>query len=386
MVGSIFSSWWPMPVKRAHAPSSSSDASKPKRGRDLRTSAPPRRGPADEEPLDRLVDRAPLVLVGLVAPKEVEAAPAAFDRVADAPGDEDDTGRELAGLRVDPGVVVVDGALVLEVDPGGDPAPVDREEREVDRPVGAGELEEAVQEAAARVAARGRREEAVGTPAALVEVDEGVEVGKRIVGPVEADLARAEAELGFPLPQSYRSFAKECGADAVKFQAVTADKITYLAISHSHWDHVGNANAYAGSTWLARKAEYDMMFGPGANAAASRNYAALAHSKIQYIDGDHDVFGDGSVVILSAPGHTPGHQVLLVNLARTGWLVLSGDLAHFKDNWDNDRVPTMNTSADQTRASRTRVQKVLDDRKAQLWINHDLPSFNSRKLSPQFYD
>ena len=105
--------------------------------------------------------------------------------------------------------------------------------------------------------------------------------------------------------------------------------ITYLAISHSHWDHVGNANDYAGSTWLARKAEYDVMFGPDANATARKGYDALAKARIQYIDGDYDVFGDGKVVLMSTPGHTPGHQSLYVKLARTGGVVVSGDLYHY---------------------------------------------------------
>ncbi len=98
------------------------------------------------------------------------------------------------------------------------------------------------------------------------------------------------------------------------------------------------------------------------------------------------MFGDGSVTILSTPGHTPGHQSLLVHLSKTGWVVLTGDLAHFKDNWDNDRVPSMNTSADETHASHAKVAKVLADKKAQLWINHDLATFDSQKHSPQSYD
>jgi glyoxylase-like metal-dependent hydrolase (beta-lactamase superfamily II) len=100
------------------------------------------------------------------------------------------------------------------------------------------------------------------------------------------------------------------------------------------------------------------------------------------LSGDFDVFGDGSATLLS----TPGHQSQLVRLPKTGWVALTGDLAHFKDNWDNDRVPSMNTSADETHASRAKIVKVLADKKAQLWINHDLPTFNSQKHSPQFYD
>src|SRR6202034_4360965 len=83
---------------------------------------------------------------------------------------------------------------------------------------------------------------------------------------------------------------------------VAAPMITYLAISHSHWDHVGNANDYAGSIWLPRKAEYDFMFGPSAVAQSLPNYSALAHANIKFIEGDYDVFGDGSVVLMYTPG------------------------------------------------------------------------------------
>lgn len=158
------------------------------------------------------------------------------------------------------------------------------------------------------------------------------------------------------------------------------DDIAYVAVSHTHGDHVGNVDMFPKSTLLIQQAELDFAFAAGKNPPFKKDRPTKA------LSGDLDVFGDGSVTILSAPGHTPGHQVLLVRLAKTGWLVLSGDLAHFQDNWDNDRVPSMNTSAEQTRASRARVLKVLDERKGQFWINHDLPSFKTRKLSPQFYD
>jgi N-acyl homoserine lactone hydrolase len=98
------------------------------------------------------------------------------------------------------------------------------------------------------------------------------------------------------------------------------------------------------------------------------------------------VFGDGSATIISTPGHTPGHQSLLVHLPKTGWLVLSGDAVHFKDNWDNKRVASMNTSADQTQASFKKIEQLMADKKAQLWINHDKPQSQAQKRSPQFYD
>ena len=104
------------------------------------------------------------------------------------------------------------------------------------------------------------------------------------------------------------------------------------------------------------------------------------------LTGDFDVFGDGGATLLSTPGHTPGHQSFLVHLDKTGWLLLTGDAAHFKDNWDNDRVPSMNTSAEQTRISHARLAGIVAEKKAALWINHDLPTFDSLKHSPDFYE
>ena len=161
---------------------------------------------------------------------------------------------------------------------------------------------------------------------------------------------------------------------------VKPDDITMIAVSHTHPDHVGNVDMFPASTLLIQKAEVDWAFAEGKQAPFKRK------RPMQQLNGDHDVFGDGSAVILSTPGHTPGHQSLLVHLAKTGYVVLTGDLAHFKDNWDHDRVPSMNTSADQTHASHAKVAKVLADKKAKLWINHDKPTFDALKKSPQYYE
>src|SRR6185437_6690414 len=166
---------------------------------------------------------------------------------------------------------------------------------------------------------------------------------------------------------------------------VTAPMITYLAISHSHWDHVGNANDYAGSTWLARKAEYDVMFGPNANPTARKGYAALADAKIQYIDGDYDVFGDGSVVLLSTPGHTPGHQLLYVKLAHTGGVVISGDLYHYTAERTLNRVPPREQTLG-TAASRKKVEDFLARTHSQLWIGHAIDWYQNAVKAPGWYD
>src|SRR5690348_7456267 len=110
----------------------------------------------------------------------------------------------------------------------------------------------------------------------------------------------------------------------------TPRDITYLSFSHFHWDHVGNANAFAGSTWLVRQKEHDIMFTePVSTRTIPANYSALKNSKTVIIkDDEYDVFGDGSVIMKSAPGHSPEHQVLFLKLARSGPVVLSGELWH----------------------------------------------------------
>ncbi|HSI00366.1 MAG TPA: N-acyl homoserine lactonase family protein [Reyranella sp.] len=169
-------------------------------------------------------------------------------------------------------------------------------------------------------------------------------------------------------------------ADQLAEIGVKPADVTYVAVSHSHGDHVGNVDLFPASTLLIQKAELDFAFAAGKPPPFKKDRPT------KELAGDFDVFGDGSVVVLSTPGHTPGHQALQVRLPKTGYVVLTGDLAHFKDNWDNDRVPSMNTSAEQTHASRAKILKVLADRKAELWINHDKPTSLSQKHSPQFYD
>src|SRR6202034_579091 len=154
----------------------------------------------------------------------------------------------------------------------------------------------------------------------------------------------------------------------------TPADITYLAMSHYHGDHVANANAFAGSTWLVRKVERDRMFSsepiPRSDPA---NYSALKNSKTVIIDqGEYDLFGDGTVIIKSAPGHTPGHQVLFLKLAKTGPIVLSGDLYHYPEERTLNRLPVAEFNKEQTAASRAELEVFLKKTGAQLWIQHDI--------------
>lgn len=162
--------------------------------------------------------------------------------------------------------------------------------------------------------------------------------------------------------------------------------ITYLAVSHNHADHTANANDYAASTWLVQRAEHDVMFGDQARKQANfANYSALEHSKTVLLDGDHDVFGDGTVMLISTPGHTPGHQSLLIKLKKTGPVVLTGDLYHFAAERTLKKVPNMDNK-EQTTASRAKLDQLLTQTGAQLWIQHDIVANAKLKKSPQFYE
>ena len=169
--------------------------------------------------------------------------------------------------------------------------------------------------------------------------------------------------------------------------------INYLALSHYHYDHSANANQFAGATWLVQRPERAAMFPekPPANPIdpnVSDKFSALAKSKTVLLDGDHDVFGDGSVVIVSTPGHTPGHQSLFVRLAKTGPLVLSGDLYHYPaERTLKDFLPFGGRGADaQEAASKAKVESLLIEKGATMWIQHDILQFAGLKKSPAYYD
>ncbi len=162
--------------------------------------------------------------------------------------------------------------------------------------------------------------------------------------------------------------------------------ITYLAISHGHADHIANANEYAGATLLIQKAEWDSLFSDEAQKQPLfAQYNALRTSKVMKLEGDHDVFGDGTVVLKSTPGHTPGHQSLFLRLAKTGPLVLTGDLYHYAAERTLKKIP-MADNQQQTAASRAAIDDLLNKTGAQLWIQHDILANATLKKSPQFYD
>ena len=168
--------------------------------------------------------------------------------------------------------------------------------------------------------------------------------------------------------------------------------ITYVALSHTHGDHIGNVSLFPDSTVLMQRAEYTWINSPdGANDNVNQ-LKALARKllgtpkKLQLVDGDTDVFGDGSVTLISTPGHTPGSQSLLVHLKNAGFIILSGDVVHLEANFEKNIVPSLNTDKAASIASMDKVRKMIATYQAKLFINHDKAQTDTLKLLPAFYD
>jgi len=164
--------------------------------------------------------------------------------------------------------------------------------------------------------------------------------------------------------------------------------ITYFALSHYHSDHTGNANAFAGSTWITQKAERDFMFGDKPEGIIQpATYSALKVAKTRVLDNEElDVFGDGTVRLIPTPGHTPGHQVLLVRLPKRGPVLLAGDLYHYPEERTKGTTPTFEFNAEQSKVSRAKVEALLKQTNAELWIEHDMATHAKLPKSPAYVE
>ena len=165
---------------------------------------------------------------------------------------------------------------------------------------------------------------------------------------------------------------------------VKPEQIKFVGISHYHADHTGQLNSFPQTTLLIGKGDWDVLTNP--KPPANINTAPFAHwisggGKVEPVPLDKDVFGDRTVVMLHTPGHTPGHHSIMVRLRDKGWVVITGDLAHFHENFEADGVPPFNTGRAETLASLARVKKIVANLKATLIIQHDgrdvnkLPAF-----------
>jgi N-acyl homoserine lactone hydrolase len=188
--------------------------------------------------------------------------------------------------------------------------------------------------------------------------------------------ALPQGQLVPPLRQTW--YRKQALVGALAAIGIAPADVRYVAISHIHPDHVGNLDAFPNATVVMQRSEWE-----AAMALPQKPFSA--EHKTELIEGDKDLFGDGSLTILSTPGHTIGHQSLLVHLRKTGYVVLTGDAVHFQSNWDHRRVPGFNADMEKTLASMDKLARVVDEKHAQLWINHDKPSSDTRLHAPAFY-
>ncbi|HEY7638119.1 MAG TPA: N-acyl homoserine lactonase family protein [Steroidobacteraceae bacterium] len=165
---------------------------------------------------------------------------------------------------------------------------------------------------------------------------------------------------------------------------IKPEQIEYVGISHYHGDHTGQAASFPQATLLIGQGDWDVLKGPtpsGTTNAAPLQHWLSGEGKAEQVAKDKDVFGDGTVVMLDMPGHTPGHHSLLVKLKDKGNVLLTGDQAHFRENYESNGVPTFNFNRADTLASFDRFKQLAKNLNATVVIQHDprdidkLPAF-----------
>jgi N-acyl homoserine lactone hydrolase len=173
---------------------------------------------------------------------------------------------------------------------------------------------------------------------------------------------------------------------------LSPNDVNYVLVSHTHGDHIGNVGVFPNATVIMQKAEYNWINSPPPSDPNLNRLVTLARTllgqpkRLELISGDVDLFRDGSVTLLSTPGHTPGSQSLMVHLETTGYVILSGDVAHLEDNFKRDIVPALNVDKVASIASMERIKDLMAKYNATLLINHDKRQTDQLKLLPNYYD
>ena len=204
------------------------------------------------------------------------------------------------------------------------------------------------------------------------------------------DAGLPEGLVGMPEPftspdGAFTVSRKDSVVNQLASIGMTPGDIDYISLSHTHFDHVGHANVFAGSTWIVQEKEYDFITSEESQKNNADNYNAIKElTKIKKINGDYDVFGDGSVVMKFMPGHTPGHQVLYLDLVEHGSLLLSGDMYHFYENREFRRVPIFNYDVAQTRTSMAAFEAFAEEKGAKVYLQHAKGDFEKFPKAPNY--
>lgn len=176
---------------------------------------------------------------------------------------------------------------------------------------------------------------------------------------------------------------KDSIVNQLKSIGLTPKDIDFIALSHTHFDHTGSANKLKEATWLVQESEYDFVTSEEQQETNMPNYNAIKDlTKTKKLNGDYDVFGDETVIIKSMPGHTPGHQVLYINLSEAGPILLTGDLYHFQENRDNKGVPSFNFDVQQTLKSMEAFEAFAKEKNARVIIQHEMNDYNEMIKAP----
>ena len=181
----------------------------------------------------------------------------------------------------------------------------------------------------------------------------------------------------------------------LKLVGITPADIKLIGISHNHADHTGNISLFKNSTVLIQRPEYEQAMEKGGSPAGPPPMPGEIFERdhpVSLLDGDYDVFSDGSVLLFYVGGHTLGSQVCLVHLRNTGFVLLTGDAVHLRSNFDTRRIPRIETSSDENHwlwsvpLAFDRVAALVSYYHAQMWIHHDMQDYKERKFAPQYYD
>ena len=204
------------------------------------------------------------------------------------------------------------------------------------------------------------------------------------------DAGLSEALIGLPEPYTspdgnFTVSRRDSVVNQLASIGMGVEDVEYIAFSHTHFDHTGHASAFSNATWLVQDAEYDFVMGEQVRESNPEMYDAVKGLKnIQKINGDYDLFGDGTVVFKYMPGHTPGHQVLFLDMKEHGPLLLSGDLYHFYENREYKRIPIFNYDVAQTRESMKTFEAFAEEKNAKVYLQHQKEDFNKMPKAPNY--